>query len=183
MPTILLTCCVLGTLLLFLSQFSSCRLVLFCQPWSIKTFLRCTWPTRSDTKLVSKSLSSNACSSSVSSSSSLVAVLSCPSISVHQGFFAAHLAHMFGRQNRLGVFGVLLTFRCPFLGLVHYMCKKLKHREVTLLCKVLLAFLVLLEAPLGLSIISFWAFSGICVLLFCCKTLGLLQYEIEVVKS
>src|SRR6266403_388627 len=75
-----------------------------------------------------------------------------------------------------------LLYMCPFLGCLLHTCHKLKHGEVTLLCKVLLEVLLLLQSSCGFAIIPFWAFVGLLPFCFCCKCLGLLQDVTKVVK-
>ena len=134
-----------------------------------------------------------------------------PSISAHQKHPMMHLVHTFGHHwfhvhflkcallRLLATFHffwcaallrLLLVFHSPYqllcllclCPLLSHMSKKLRHREVTLLCKVLSAFLVLLYGFFRPVIIFFGVFSRINLRCLCCKTLGFLQNCIKVIQ-
>src|SRR6266404_9304041 len=69
-----------------------------------------------------------------------------------------------------------------FLDFLFHMCHKLKHQEVALLCKVLSALLLSLQGSCGFAIILFGVFWVLLPFCFCCKFLGFLQDETEMIK-
>ena len=122
----------------------------------IKTSWRHIWATCSDTKHISNSsdvaVSFNSDACSLSSSSSLAAIWSYLSISVHQYISMTHLGHAFGHQACIKFFQCTLWI-CSLHG-----CEILQHWGETLLFKLFLISLVTLQGGLGLAIIFFFIF-------------------------
>ena len=75
-----------------------------------------------------------------------------------------------------------LLYMHPFVGFPLHMCDELEHREITLLCKVLSVYLLLLQHALRSACIPFGVFLGHLPLCFCCNSLGIQQYVIELVE-